>query len=150
MDIRPCLLGGGEQKSKSSPTSSRGQWWEVRWRPKSLPDDRANWGKRSARVRGVNPPKESKNGSVAWRLADCEETVELTSAGRNKQRRGDTFHWCGFLLPEEREKERSDRGTRSNPYFRSMMGGPRSAVWNWRDRNGLTGALLRPYPVIKV
>jgi hypothetical protein len=33
-------------------------------------------GKRSARVRGVNPPKESKNGSVARRLAGSEEMVK--------------------------------------------------------------------------
>jgi hypothetical protein len=46
-----------------------------------LPDDLANWGKRSARVRGVNPPKELKNGPVTRWLAGSEETTELTSAG---------------------------------------------------------------------
>jgi hypothetical protein len=64
-NIRPCLIGGGKHKSKSSPASSGGRRWEVWWRPKSLPDDHANWCKRSTRVRGVNPPKESKNGPVA-------------------------------------------------------------------------------------
>jgi hypothetical protein len=47
MDIRPCLIGGGEHKSKSSPASSGGRRREVRWRPKSFPNDHANWGKRS-------------------------------------------------------------------------------------------------------
>jgi hypothetical protein len=84
MDIQPCLIDSGKHKSKSTLASSGGRRWEVRWRLKSLSDDLANWGKRSARVRGVNPPKESKNGPVAQWLASGEEMAELTSVGRKK------------------------------------------------------------------
>jgi hypothetical protein len=78
---------------------------------------------------------------------------------------GDTFHWRGFLLPEERERgsgparqrqsadgspERLDRGAHRSPCFWSMACGSRLAIQNWHDRNGLMGALLRLLPVIKV
>jgi hypothetical protein len=62
-------------------------------------------------VRGVSPPKNSKNGPIARWLAGGEEMAELTSAGRKKQRRGGYIPPTWVLMARgEREREREREG----------------------------------------
>jgi hypothetical protein len=77
-DIRPCLIGGRKYNSKSSPASSRGRQWKVRWRPELLPNGHETWGKRSAGVRGLGLPRESANGRANHQLTGNEWVAALT------------------------------------------------------------------------
>jgi hypothetical protein len=99
-------------------------------------------------VRGVNPPKESKNGSVARWLAGGDKTTELTSAGRKIWRRGGYFPLAWVLIAGGEREGAVPHVSDSRPMARrngwtvAHTGAPIFGLWRvglgWQFKTGTT------------